>query len=143
MSAAKEAALLCRKAGSATMLLTVRPPCRGTRLAEKKTRTSGTVLGLGVCEAVGVCVGVCEGVAVREGEAERLTVVVAVGVGESDEVDVRLFVGVVDGLGVGVAVAEGLAVAEGEGDGRMHTADEPEPSSLKPALHTHDSVAPE
>jgi hypothetical protein len=34
-SAAKEAALLARKAGSPTTLLTVRLPCSGTRFVEK------------------------------------------------------------------------------------------------------------
>jgi hypothetical protein len=48
MSAAKEAAELWRKAGSAATLPTVRLPLRGTRLREKKSSTSGTVLGLGV-----------------------------------------------------------------------------------------------
>jgi len=141
-SAAKEAALLARKAGSPTTLLTVRLPWSGTRLAEKKSRTSGTVEGLGVWLAVGVCVGVCEGLAVRVGEADKDGVVVGVAEDENDAVEVSDVVGVTDGDGVGDAENEGDAVGDGDGVGRMQMADEPEPNWLKPEPQTHERALP-
>ena len=74
--------------------------------------------GEGVWLGVGVCVGDCEDVAVREGEADRLAVVVGVGEGE------RL--GVLEMLSVGVT--DGVGVCEGVGVGRMQTVAGPEPN---------------
>ena len=142
MSAAKEAALLCRKAGSATTLLTVRLPCSGTRLAEKKRSTSGTVVTLAVCDGVGVCVGVAVwvGVKLEVGVALRLGVVV--GVALRLGVDEKLVVGELVAVCDGVGDTDGDGVGDGDAEGSVHVAAEPEPAKVHPLGQMHEEPAP-